>query len=489
MTNRLSNETLAHTAVRKPAYERADVTCGIVHLGIGAFHRAHQAVYTDDLLATGDTRWGITGASLRSTSVRDTLAPQDFLYTVSSRDGKAAPSNRVIGSVLDVLALSEVGQLERLCELISRPSTHVITLTITEKGYCSDQRGELDTDHPDIQRDLASPLQPVSTPGVLALALRQRFETGSRPLTILSCDNLSGNGRTTAKVVRTMLSATSPEVISWLDDNVAFPSSMVDRIVPAITDSAIAEFENENGYLDNGLLTPEPFSQWVIEDRFAGDRPDWASAGAQLVRDVHPFEQAKLRLLNATHSALAYLGLLAGYETVHEAIKDPAIARYVQRLLDEEITPVVDCPTGMNVDDYKASVLQRFSNSAVPYRTAQVASDGSQKLPQRIHPSLFARLERGLSSPLLSGVVAAWLRCLQAPPGGVPINDPSAAAVASVAQAHTEPLELIQAIVKETDQFNSLAMHNRFQVELADALAKFQQHRATAAIQAIASQR
>lgn len=486
MTIRLSEQTLERVAIRKPTYQRSGVTCGIVHLGIGAFHRAHQAVYTDDLLSAGDLRWGIVGASLRSTSVRDRLAPQDYLYTVSSRDGDSA-NNRVIGSVMNVLALPQPGDLEQLCQLIAQPKSQVITLTITEKGYCADPSGELDTRHPDIQHDLNQAATPGSAPGVLALGLRRRFEAGAGPITVLSCDNLSGNGYTTRRVIRAMLAETNPETLGWLDDNVAFPSSMVDRIVPAITDNEINQFASSVGYLDEGLLTPEPFSQWIIEDAFAGDRPDWAGVGAQLVSDVHPFEQAKLRLLNATHSALAYLGLLAGYDTVHEAIANPAIARYVQQLLDEEITPVVDCPDDMDIEAYKASLLRRFANSAVPYRTAQVASDGSLKLPQRIFPSLVARLERKESTRLLTGVVAAWLRCLQQPPGGVPIKDPSAAATASLAGSITNATDLVTAIARETRQLNSLASHKAFLDELAESLASFQHGSAIETISALTS--
>jgi len=366
-----------------------------VHLGIGGFHRAHQAVYTDKLLADGHKDWGITGVSLRSSTVRDSLAPQDFLYSVNTL-GEDAQRPQIVGSVLNTLAIRESKQLAATLDLIAQPSTQVISLTITEKGYCTKLNGDL----------------PVSAPGLLAAGLERRMLAGSGPISILSCDNLAGNGRITGQVVQTMAAQLNPELAIWLEGNASFPSTMVDRIVPQTSARDIDEFESRTGYRDEALICGEAFTQWVIEDNFLGKRPAWDIAGAQFVTQVAPFEQAKLRLLNATHSALAYLGLLTDHTYVHQALADPAIGDFVTRLLNDEISPEVDCPQGMDITDYKASLLKRFANAAVPYKTLQVAGDGSQKLPQRIFPTLSARLNKQQPVPHLLAVVAAWIQCL-----------------------------------------------------------------------------
>jgi fructuronate reductase len=474
---RLSERTLnGLTAAARPQYSREKVSNGIVHLGSGGFHRGHQAVYTDELLASGDTRWGITGASLRSRSVHDKLAPQDFLYTVQAQDERAN-SLRVIGSISNVLVLTQPGQLATLTKLIADPATQVVTLTITEKGYCQNHQGDLDETHPDIAHDLRNPHVPRSAAGILALGLIQRMNRGAGPLTVLSCDNLVANGTVTRNVVESMVRQYSPETSSWLADNLSFPSSMVDRIVPRTNAEDIAMFEAKTGYTDTGLVICEPFSQWVIENRFAGSRPAWEVAGAQFVDKVAPFEQAKLRLLNATHSALAYLGLLAGYEHVHQAIADPALAGFIQRLMDTEIAPAIRWPAGMDPARYKASILKRFANSAIPYRTDQVAADGSQKLPQRIYPTIEQRLRDRASISGLCLVVAGWLRCLKGRADdaeSISINDPNAQPIAQLSAQYFQAGDLVAAIASETAQFGDLAQHDEFLQTLTDALSSLQ---------------
>lgn len=423
MTVQLSdNSVQGFDLARKPVYERRDITPGILHIGIGGFHRAHQAVYTEDVLSGGDHRWGIIGASMRSASVRSRLMPQNFLYTVCT---KGADSNeyRVIGAVKDVLTISQ--HQHQLLDLIASPQIKVITLTITEKGYCLTPSQELDERHPDIHHDLSNPGSPVSAPGLLATGLKQRMEQDSGPISIISCDNLSSNGRSTQKVVTTIAGLHTGELAHWIGDHVSFPNTMVDRIVPATSDADRLKFFEETGIEDNGLVICEPFSQWIIEKSFAAERPEWESAGAQIVDDVADYEQIKLRLLNTTHSALAYLGLLAGYEFIHEAMEDPILSRFSTYLLDREISPLLRYPGGFDLESYKRSTLQRFANPAIQYRTAQVANDGSHKLQQRIYPTIAEHSKKHTDCPGLILVVAAWLHCLNTAKYASQFSDPA----------------------------------------------------------------
>ncbi len=465
MSIQLSQQSLATIkSVQKPGYNREDITTGIVHIGIGGFHRAHQAVYTDDLLASGAHHWGITAISLRSDSVYRSLAPQDFLYTVRTQ-AKDGGTKRLIGSICEVIALPQPGAYEKITATIADPRTQVVTLTVTEKGYCHTVNGELDRANPSIVHDLKNPEHPQSTPGLLALGLKRRMDTNAGPITLLSCDNLSSNGEVLHKVVTTMMALTYPTAAGWLAENASFPSSMVDRIVPQTKTSDIQQLEREAGYLDSGLVVCEPFSQWVIEDDFAGLRPAWDIGGAEFVAKVAPYEQTKLRFLNATHSALAYLGLLAGYTYIHEVMADPTLAKFARHLMDIEIEPVVACPNEIDLTEYKKSVLARFSNAEVPYRTSQVASDGSQKLPQRIFPTIQAQLGLGVATPGLYLVVAGWLESLfssQELESASDISDPLAQPLIELATQYPEPEDLVQAIALQTDCFGRLSQSKLF---------------------------
>jgi len=466
----LNNITTAST----PDYDRQTINTGIVHLGMGGFHRAHQAVYTDALLTDGDKNWGITGVSLRSSTARNILAPQDFLYSVQTL-GMEGTAPKIIGSVLNSLSIREENQLKTVLDLIASPATQVVSLTITEKGYCADLNGQLDINHPDISHDLAQPQNPISAPGLLALGLERRKATGAGPISILSCDNLSANGRVTEQVVTTTVAQLYPDLAGWLADNVAFPSTMVDRIVPQTSALDIDEFESRNGYRDNALISGEAFTQWVIEDSFRGQRPAWDIAGAQFVDRVTPFERAKLQLLNATHSALAYLGLLADHTYVHQALADPKISEFVRQLLNDEISPEVDCPQDMDINDYKASLLKRFANEAVPYKTLQVAGDGSQKLPQRIFPTIESRLKAQKSVTRLCTVVAAWIQCLAGKSDShapIAVNDPAATVIAQLSRTHRDAAQLTQAIANKTTYLGALANNPKFLQQLGVALTR-----------------
>ena len=304
--------------VARPLYELDDVRVGVVHLGVGAFHRAHQAVAFDDRLAAAERDWAICGVSLQTAATRDALAPQDGLYTVCVR-GPKREDLKVVGALRDLLVAPEDPQAP-LARLVD-PLVRIVTLTITEKGYCHDSAsGDLSLSHPAIIRDLDSPNSPLSAPGVLVEALRRRRDAGVKPFTVLSCDNLPANGATVRRVATQFAALLDPDLAKWIGNQVAFPSTMVDRIVPATTDDVRAETAKRLSVEDAWPVVTEPFCQWVIEDRFSAGRPRLEESGATMVADVVPFELAKLRLLNGTHSALAYLGYLAGFETLAEAV-------------------------------------------------------------------------------------------------------------------------------------------------------------------------
>ncbi len=394
--------------VRRPGYNRGALTTGIVHLGIGAFHRAHQAAYTDDALNRAFGPWGICGVSLRSPDTRDALAPQDGLYTVAVRDA-GGERLRVVGSVTEVLVAPEDGQA--VLERLTRPEVRVVTLTVTEKGYCHDPAtGDLNEEHPGIRHDLTNPQRPETAPGFLVEALDRRRRAGVAPFTGLSCDNLPGNGDTLARILGRFAALRDPDLGRWVADHVACPNSMVDRIVPATTDDDRAAVARRLGCEDSWPVMTEPFTQWVIEDRFPTGRPAWELEGAELVSDVHPYETMKLRLLNGSHSTLAYLGYLGGYQTVSDTIADPAYARLIRELMDEEVTPTLQVPPGADLGRYKAALLERFANPALKHRTWQIAMDGSQKLPQRLLGTIRDRLAAGASIDRLALGVAAWMR-------------------------------------------------------------------------------
>ncbi|MDR0253158.1 MAG: mannitol dehydrogenase family protein, partial [Brucellaceae bacterium] len=359
--NSLSDKTLADlpATVGKPAYDRSDLKTGIIHLGIGAFHRAHQAVYTENILQD-DTNWGITGVSLRSPDTRDALAPQDYLYSVAVRDG-AGEKLRVIGCLTDILVAPENPQavLETLCQ----PDVRIVTLTVTEKGYCYlPANRTLDENHADIIHDLQNPQVPRSAPAFLTEAIKRRRDKGLSPFTILSCDNLPANGETLRRVTIRLAELTDPELARYIAEQVAFPSSMIDRIVPATTDADRASVSRILGAEDQWPVCTEPFSQWVIEDHFPSGRPAWEKAGVTFVRDVAAFELMKLRLLNGSHSTLAYLGYLAGHQTVSDTMTAAGFKNFIRTMMDDEITPTLPELSDFNLTFYKDQLIERFCN-------------------------------------------------------------------------------------------------------------------------------
>jgi fructuronate reductase len=404
---RLSAAVLADLPedIRRPSYDRGAIRTGVIHLGIGAFHRAHQAVLFEAALEAGDMRWGVCGVSLRSAAVRDQLEPQDGLYSLVERDA-AGERVRIIGAVRDALVAPE--NPEAVIAALASPDVHLVTLTITEKGYRL-TGGSLDFSDPEIVHDLAEPAAPKSAVGFLVAGLARRRAGGLPPFTVLSCDNLPHNGRLLRDAVLDFAGRIDSALARWIAAEGAFPQTMVDRIVPAATDADVAALAIRIGCEDRAMVKTEPFFQWVIEDRFCSPRPDFAALGARLTTAIAPWEEAKLRLLNGAHSAIAYAGGLIGIEHVHEFVALEQGRRFVESLWDESVT-TLSPPPGLDLDRYRAALMARFANPALRHRTAQIAMDGTQKLPQRIIAPLVSRLERGDASPMLTMVLAAWMR-------------------------------------------------------------------------------
>ena len=372
--------------VQRPDYDRERTAPGILHLGLGAFHRAHQAVYTDTALGLHGGNWGIIGASLRSDHVARQLNPQGGLYTLCCEDGQSR-QQRLIAAVQRVIVAPR--DPAALTATIADPAIKVITLTITEKGYCLGADGwALDTDSEAIRYDLVHPDAATSAIGILARGLQQREANGGAPLSIISCDNLSENGRRLQRVLADFVERSTPRLLPWLDRSVRFPCSVVDRIVPASNEESLERQASLLGLRDEAAVFTEPFTQWVIEDDFANDVPDWAGAGAQLVRDIRGYETVKLRVLNATHSAIAYTGQLCGKETVAEVMADRGLRRAVESLMKTELVSTVEAPPGFQLEDYCDQLLIRFDNPQLRHRCAQIAMDGSEKIRQRWLPAL-----------------------------------------------------------------------------------------------------
>ncbi|MDO8881402.1 MAG: mannitol dehydrogenase family protein [Pseudotabrizicola sp.] len=383
------------------------VPVGIVHLGLGAFFRAHGAVYIEEAMSASGGDWGILGVSLQSTTMRDQLTPQGGTYTALEL-GPDGETLRHVQSVQGVLVARE--DPGAVLEAMADPGVKIVSLTVTEKGYCHEpSTGRLNLRHPDILHDLATAL-PVSAPGFLVRALALRHARGLAAFTVLTCDNLPNNGQVVRGVVLDLARAIDPALADWIQAECRFPSTMVDRIVPATKPEDIARVAALIGAQDAAPVLHEPFRQWVVEDDFIGGlRPDLGAVGVQMVADVTEYEHMKLRMLNGTHSSLAYLGYLSGHETIADCMADPVLDRFVQSLWSREIIPALTPPEGVSLADYAGALHARYANPSIRHRTWQIAMDGSQKLPQRILGTLETNLEAGRPCPGLMLAVAAWM--------------------------------------------------------------------------------
>jgi fructuronate reductase len=455
--NRLNSSNLQQlpSGVQLPRYDRRQLKPGIVHLGIGAFHRAHQAFYTEAVLNQFGGDWGIIGCSLRSPGVREQLAPQEGLYTLVERSGDGEKL-QVIGAVLNALVGPE--DPAALVTLMSDPAIRIVSLTVTEKGYCHDPAtGDLNLHHPDIVHDLANLDHPVSAIGYLVAALQQRYRAGTKSFTVLSCDNLPNNGEVLAKVVWQFAAQVSAELADWIKANTCFPCTMIDRIVPATTDDDRHEIEARLGLRDEGMVVAEPFTQWVIEDHFSDGRPQWEKVGAQLVDEVHVFEKIKLRLLNGAHSTLAYTGYLSGFNYISEVMSDPAFVNMITLYMAREAGETVKAPAGFDIESYKAQLRDRFFNKALKHRTWQIAMDGSQKLPQRLLETLREQLAGNGHIDIICLAVAAWIRYVSGVDeqgGAIDVSDPLAANLRKLCDDNAgNPEAMVKAVISVTQVF------------------------------------
>jgi fructuronate reductase len=405
----LNNYTLAglNGQLPLPAYRfTADKPkIGIVHIGPGAFFRGHQAWYTDQALQFGGD-WAISAVSMRSPDVSKALTPQDGLYTLVVLD--SVQSYQIIGAVQEVLIASE--QYDAVIARLTAPSTKYVTMTITEKGYYLNSQGELDLDHRQVQQDLADNAPPVTAIGLLFRALAVRYHANIAPFCVISCDNLTDNGHKLRRALIAFTDQKDPAMAIWLSQRLISPSTMVDSITPATDDTIREQVAQELGVQDNWPIKREAFSQWVIEDILPSERPAWQQAGVIFAKDVRSFEKAKLRLLNAPHSTLAYLGCLLGYETVFEAMQDEVLTQFIRQMIHNEIIPSFTPPAELDVQQYSEDILSRFRNPAIRHLLAQIAWDGSQKLPMRILPIISDNLASGHSIKKLAFIIAAWCR-------------------------------------------------------------------------------
>ncbi|MER9452964.1 mannitol dehydrogenase family protein [Mesorhizobium sp. M0478] len=461
-------------SVQTPSYDRTLLSPGMAHLGVGAFHRCHQAEYTDDLISLRFDRWGIVGINIRPPRLADTLGRQGGLYTRLIRENSHIEA-RVIGSIVRVVD-SQESAAPALGVLIS-PDIELVTMTVTEKGYCHiPSSGELDLGHPDIVHDLANPETPRSVPGLLVRALEQRRATHERPITFLSCDNIPTNGTILNNVVRTFAERRSKGLARWIEANVAFPAAMVDRIAPAVTQDDLDSVEQWFGYHDAAVAVGEPFRQWVIEEKFAGRMPRWDLVGATFVDDVTPFEHLKMRVLNGAQTALATLGVLAGLEHTSDAMADPLLSDFIRRMLVEETVPTLMPVPGILPLAYVEQSLGRLKNTAIRHRNHQVATDGSQKIVQRLLNPIRDRLAMGQSIGLLSVPVAGWMAYLIQASERFgrrwPVSDPYAGKVAAIADATgPDASALVSAILAIDGIFDpGLAVDGTFRAAVISAL-------------------
>ncbi len=403
--------------VAQPAYDRAALRVGIVHLGLGAFARGHLAAVNDAALhAGGEVAWGLCGVSLRQADTRDALAPQEGLYTLALRSADAQGQPRqqlaVIGCLLETLVAPEDPQA--VLARIAAADTRIVSLTVTEKGYCHDPAsGALNLHHPDIVHDLGQPAAPRSAVGFLVWGLQRRRAAGLGPLTLLSLDNLPANGRLLRGLVLAFAAQVDAGLADWISQACTFPCSMVDRIVPRTTDADRGAVAQALGLTDAWPVLAEPYLEWVVEDEFAAGRPDWSVGGARFAAEAAPFETLKLRMVNGAHSALAYLSVMAGWATVDQAMAQPALRRYLASLMRAEIAPTLPALPGLDLAQYQERLLQRYANPALRHQTRQIAMDGSQKMPQRLLGTVRDRLAADQPIAGLALAVAGWLHFLR----------------------------------------------------------------------------
>jgi mannitol 2-dehydrogenase len=472
--------------VAVPTYDRERLTGGIVHFGVGGFHRAHQAMYLDSLMNDGTALdWGITGVGLLPGDRRmhDVLHAQDCLYTLVVKDPDGTMHPRVIGSIIDYRFAPD--DPEAVLEVMTDPATRIVSLTITEGGYLVNQStGEFDPSDPSIRSDLEQDAVPSTAFGYITEALRRRRAAGAPPFTVMSCDNIQGNGEVAHKMIGAFTRLKDSDLASWLEEHVSFPNSMVDRITPVTTDHDRSVLAEQFGIEDGWPVVCEPFTQWALEDRFPAGRPPYDEAGVQLVPDVMPYELMKLRLLNAGHQALCYLGYLSGYRYAHEVCSDDLFTGFLLGYMDDEATPTLEPVPGVDLDAYKHELIARFANPEVRDTLARLCAESSDRIPKWLVPVVRHELDAGGPVRRSALVIAAWARYAEGvDEQGEPIeivDRRKDAVMARAQQQSTDPL----AFLRDPDLFGSLADDERFTKEYTAALDSLHQRGARATLEA-----
>ncbi|MGJ8682641.1 mannitol dehydrogenase family protein [Paraglaciecola sp.] len=426
------NQTFLHNVepqseipvVNYPTYNRENIEIGIVHLGLGAFHRSHQAVFTEQLLNLqngGD--WGICGVTFRNQALQTQLQKQDNLYTMAVLD--VQHSFQVVGAIKEVLVVKT--QVQDVLGRMAAGTTKIVSLTVTEKGYCLNSAGKLDESLPGIIQDLKTPANPTTAIGLLVCALHMRFKQGDKPFNVIPCDNLPDNGHKLKSAVLQFAQQQSKELAVWIEQHVQFPNTMVDSITPQTEPETIDLIQEKLGFTDTAPVQREQFSQWVIEDCPEMERPEWEKVGVIFTDNVASFEHAKLRILNGLHSALAYIGQLKGYQSVFEAISDKQIKAFLINLVDNEIIPTITPPKGLDLHNYSRAIIARFENPKIKHLLSQIANDGSVKIPVRTLAPIQSNISAARSYQSLSMVVAAWIHFIrQSYINDKVLNDPRA---------------------------------------------------------------
>ncbi|KAM5343916.1 hypothetical protein ACJ41O_012453 [Fusarium nematophilum] len=438
-------------SVEIPAYDRTDIKEGIVHVGVGGFHRAHLAVYVDKLLQKhGQREWAICGVGLRpnDAAMRDVLSAQDHMYTVIERSAKGS-SAKVVGSINSFLFAPD--DREAVIAKMAHPDTHIVSLTITESGYYyNENTHQLQSEHADIQHDLANENSPISIFGFLYAALARRHERGMKPFTVLSCDNMQKNGSITRSMLESFARLRNPDIAKWIAEEGAFPNAMVDRITPSTSQNDIKSLADKFGIDDAWPVVTEPFMQWVVEDKFCDGRPPFEKVGVQVVKDVHDveqFEKHKLRLLNASHSAMAYPGQLAGFKYVHEVMEHPVYREFIWQMMQQEVKPLLPQIPGVDIDQYCNTLMERFSNPTIMDQIPRIALNASGKIPQFIMPSIAEQIWVAGPFRRLCFVTGAWFHYLHGVDdagNSIEVDDPMRDQLQALAKAGgSDPRELL----------------------------------------------
>jgi mannitol 2-dehydrogenase len=485
----LNARTLTYLSDRLPvpAYDRDLVTPGVVHFGVGGFHRAHQAMYLDRLMNAGIALdWGICGVGVMPTDrgMKQALEAQDGLYTLVLKHSDGTYEPRVIGSIVEYLFAPDDPQA--VIEKMASNSTRIVSLTITEGGYnISDVTGDFDVANPDVTHDLEPGAPPRTVFGLITEALRRRWKRGLGPFTVMSCDNLQGNGHLTERVFTTFARLRDPELGDWVEREVRFPNSMVDRITPVTTDSDRAEVRERFGIEDRWPVVCEPYEQWVLEDAFTAGRPPYEKAGVQLVDDVEPYELMKLRLLNGSHQAMCYFAYLSGYRLVHEAAQDPLFRAFLSGYMDEEATPTLAPVPGVDLDKYKRTLIERFSNPQIRDTIARLCAESSDRIPKFLLPVVRHQLATGGEIKRSAAVVASWARYAEGiDEQGEPIEvvDRFSDSLTRLARRQREDPD---AFIANRSLFGDLADEKRFVTAYRATLASLHQHGARATLESL----